>query len=543
MSGCPSSCAQHFTADIGLKGVRVRRLLGTREGFDVYLGGGIAGQVHLGLPYKLGVDVDQLPQLVEDVVQEYYLRHKPGMTFSAYWREKLRDSAAAKVGDGEYTPPTWLCEACQYRHKGEDPPVYCPKCAGLRRNFARLEAGTEAIANGAVPAAAPPRSDGFALAAQESQLAEGAGLTVEVEGKEYALFRIDGRIHALDNACPHEGAPLAQGEIADGVITCPWHGWTFQTCTGCSINPAGNDVKSYPVKVEEGQIFIQTGTAKPVTVAAPTRTTPAASGHRPAAAKPAMPKLATLNVVEVIQETPDVKTFRLDNSRGDIPCHRPGQFVKVRARLDGREVWRSFTISSSPTTPERLDLTIKRNPAGELSNHLHDAVEPGCELTVKGPQGGFFFNPDAHCEPLVLISAGSGITPMMSILRYLADTGSPLACTFLHGARTLADIIFHDECRRLATSLSQLKYLVALSQPVDAWDGLRGRLSFEMVRDSVGDLTGSRYFLCGPGDFMQTLQQSLVAARVPAARIHTEQFHKSEIRNPDSGTHASSRRA
>ena len=78
MSGCPSSCAQHFTADIGLKGVRVRRLLGTREGFDVYLGGGIAGQVHLALLYKLGVDVDQLPQLIEDVVQEYYLRHKPG---------------------------------------------------------------------------------------------------------------------------------------------------------------------------------------------------------------------------------------------------------------------------------------------------------------------------------------------------------------------------------------------------------------------------------------------------------------------------------
>jgi len=71
MSGCPSSCAQHFTADIGLKGVRVRRLLGTREGFDVYLGGGIAGRVHMGLPYKLGVDVDQLPQLIEEVTEEY----------------------------------------------------------------------------------------------------------------------------------------------------------------------------------------------------------------------------------------------------------------------------------------------------------------------------------------------------------------------------------------------------------------------------------------------------------------------------------------
>jgi len=138
MSGCPSSCAQHFTADIGLKGVRVRRLLETREGFDVYLGGGIAGRVHMGLPYKLGVDVDQLPQLIEEVTEEYYLKHKPGQTFSAYWRERLQDREANKVGDDDYKPPTWICEGCDYHHVAEDPPVFCPSCAGLRRLFARV---------------------------------------------------------------------------------------------------------------------------------------------------------------------------------------------------------------------------------------------------------------------------------------------------------------------------------------------------------------------------------------------------------------------
>src|SRR5690606_31841420 len=80
MSGCPSACANHHTADIGLKGVRVKRLLGTREGFDVFLGGGVAGTLRLALPYKTGVDVSQLPQLVEEVVREYYLRHGHGVT-------------------------------------------------------------------------------------------------------------------------------------------------------------------------------------------------------------------------------------------------------------------------------------------------------------------------------------------------------------------------------------------------------------------------------------------------------------------------------
>ena len=139
MSGCPASCAQHHTADIGLKGVRVRRLLGTREGYDVSLGGGVAGQLHLALPYRLGVDADQLPQLIEEVVQEYYRHHRAGQTFSAYWREKLHDTAATAAAEGEYTPPTWLCEGCEYQHRGEDPPVFCPRCAGLRRLFARLE--------------------------------------------------------------------------------------------------------------------------------------------------------------------------------------------------------------------------------------------------------------------------------------------------------------------------------------------------------------------------------------------------------------------
>ncbi len=210
MSGCPSSCAQHFTADIGLKGVRVRRLLGTREGFDVFLGGGIGDGVQMGRTFRLGVDVDQLPTLIEEVVTQYYLSHKPGQTFSAYWREQLPDDSSVKAGDDDFKLPIWLCENCRYEHVGVDPPVFCPSCAGLRRYFARLEEADDR--NGSAPAAevpapeAPARGDGFAFAAAESSVPEGEGLSVEVGGKELALFRVGGRIHAIDALCPHEGA-------------------------------------------------------------------------------------------------------------------------------------------------------------------------------------------------------------------------------------------------------------------------------------------------------------------------------------------------
>ena len=143
MSGCPASCALHLTADIGLKGVRVRRFAGTREGFDVFLGGGLAtsdaAEIEMAQPYRLGVDIDQLPTLIENVVQDYYQFHGVGETFSVYWRTRLKSEQAEKVDEGDYCPPTWLCESCDRLHPGTDPPVSCPGCAGLRRNFVRLE--------------------------------------------------------------------------------------------------------------------------------------------------------------------------------------------------------------------------------------------------------------------------------------------------------------------------------------------------------------------------------------------------------------------
>lgn len=172
ISGCPSACALHHTADIGLKGVRVRRLLGTREGFDVYLGGGINSQLHLALPYKTGVDVDQLPQLVEEVLREFYLRHKPGQTFSSFWRERLRDTRAAATGERDYCPPVWECERCGHHFHGEDPPIYCPQCAGLRRHFARLELEDTAEPLPAASEAAPQPS----LAEARADLAFAAGV-------------------------------------------------------------------------------------------------------------------------------------------------------------------------------------------------------------------------------------------------------------------------------------------------------------------------------------------------------------------------------
>ncbi len=523
MSGCPSSCAQHFTADIGLKGVRVRRILGTREGFDVYLGGGVAGDVHLGLRYRLGVDVEQLPLVIEEVVNEYYIRHRAGQTFSDYWRAKLREAEAAKVAEEDYRPATWICERCEYRHLGEDPPVFCPGCAGVRRLFARVEeedAGSSADAPVETP---PARDDGFVFAAREDAVTEGGAVSADIGGHTYALFRVDGRVRAIDGQCPHEGGPLAEGTLAKGVVTCPWHGWTFDACTGCSVDPVGNDVAHYPTLVEEGNVYLQPKQAA-ATATQPTAGSVLASVSSPRV-QPPRSATASLTVAEIRDETPDVRTFRLDNRDGRISHAHPGTFLQVCAPIDGAERWRSFTVASSPADSSFLELTIKRNACGQVTNHLFETVRAGGALTVRGTQGGFYFDPDRHPEPLVLVSAGSGITPVMSIARFLVATVPGRSCIFVHGARTADDIIFRAECQRLHDTLPFFAYHVSLSRPGPHWEGGRGRLDGAAVAALVADLQRSRYFLCGPSPFMDAIGAWLRQQGVPAERVHTEQFH------------------
>ena len=105
------------------------------------------------------------------------------------------------------------------------------------------------------------------FAAREAALVEGAAVSVDIGGHAYALFRIDGTVRAIDGLCPHEGGPLAEGTVSKGVVTCPWHGWTFDACTGCSLEPAGKDVARYPTLVEEGNVYLKPKTSAPPALA------------------------------------------------------------------------------------------------------------------------------------------------------------------------------------------------------------------------------------------------------------------------------------
>ncbi len=523
MSGCPSSCAQTYTGDIGLKGVRVRRGSTTCDAFDVLVGGGVQGRVELGRLYRKGVDLVQLPEVISQLVRTYDEEHELGQTFSRFWRQRLGDAhQASALGPDEHRPDVWLCESCSHQHRGDDPPVFCPRCAALRRNFVRLDPENEATAEAADTSApqeqpAEPTGpvaslDGYREACTMSDLRRDGRRAVQVDGRDLAVFLVGEQVRCLDGLCPHEGGPMAEGELAGGIVTCPWHGWAFHCDDGRSVDGEACSLRTYPVKVEDGRVFVAL---------------PAATDS-PSAGDTKHESGQSLRVVEVVQETPDTRTIRLDNSARMLALHRPGQHVKVCVSGPAGPIWRSFTISSPPTRPDMLEVTVKRNPAGIVSSAVHSLC-PGDELMVQGPLGRFVFDPETHNEPLVLAAAGSGITPAMSILRTILDLQLEVPVTLLYGCRAHDDVIFGRELDAMRLRLARFRLVLTLSRPDPDWTGSVGRVTPALLARHVPEPAAARHFLCGPGDFVETLSQWLRQNGVPAQRIHSERFGRSGV--------------
>ena len=161
-----------------------------------------------------------------------------------------------------------------------------------------------------------------------------------------------------------------------------------------------------------------------------------------------------LRCVDIRPETHDVKTFSFRTEHNGKPVlflHKPGQFVTIRLAHEGQLVPRSYTIASSPSQPFTLQMTTKRDPNGLVSRFMHDHFSVGDLLPVYGPGGHFNFFDVKPRKDVLMLSGGSGITPLMSMLRYLSDTcDRDHRITFLHAARTPDDIIFRKELELIA---------------------------------------------------------------------------------------------
>ncbi|WP_410815263.1 2Fe-2S iron-sulfur cluster-binding protein [Paraburkholderia sp.] len=233
----------------------------------------------------------------------------------------------------------------------------------------------------------------------------------------------------------------------------------------------------------------------------------------------------TLICCRVVDETHDVKTFTLSAEEGLPFSFEPGQFVTISVEIGGQAVTRCYTISSPPTRPYTLSITVKRVPAGVVSNWLHDTLHPGSSLQVYGPSG--VFTPSSHpTRKSLYLSAGSGITPLMSMTRAGYDLGLNRDVVFLHSARTPEDIIFRTELSQLSASANLLKVLHVCEGTgfEDNWKGPVGRLSLELLERQVPDFREREVFTCGPAGYMKSVRNILVEGGHDPDRYHQESF-------------------
>jgi ferredoxin-NADP reductase/DMSO/TMAO reductase YedYZ heme-binding membrane subunit len=249
---------------------------------------------------------------------------------------------------------------------------------------------------------------------------------------------------------------------------------------------------------------------------------------------PARPRFwsGELEVRAIVEETPDVRTFRLGAiGGGALPfSHQPGQYLNLALTIDGRRVNRSYTIASSPTRTDTCEITVKRDPRGVASRYLHDTMKEGSRLRVSAPAGRFVFTGHeaesaGEARGVVLVAGGVGITPLMAMVRSLAERAWAGEIFLVFSVREEVDVVFARELASLQRRLARLHVTVTVTGANSpSWSGARGRISLELLRRCVPDLERLPLYLCGPDAMMAELTALLRGAGIPEGRIKTEAF-------------------
>lgn len=225
-----------------------------------------------------------------------------------------------------------------------------------------------------------------------------------------------------------------------------------------------------------------------------------------------------LAVAKITQETHDTKTFRFAfPSNGSLPItHTAGQYLNITLPIEGKRVKRSYTISSPPTRSGYFEITVKRTKDGYASHYLHDKVKEGDRLHISAPAGKFVFA-GHESDRVVLIAGGVGITPMMSVIRSLADRDWTGNIHLLYSVRTRSDVIFGDELAELAAMNPRLRLHIIYSSE-------SGHITRETIDAAVPDLRRGPILVCGPAPMMTSMRALLVGMGVPDAEVLEEAF-------------------
>jgi ferredoxin-NADP reductase len=228
------------------------------------------------------------------------------------------------------------------------------------------------------------------------------------------------------------------------------------------------------------------------------------------------------SVVDIAVETSRVKTIAFDVP--DWPGHRAGQHVDVRLTAeDGYQAERSYSIASAPDGT-RVELTVERLDDGEVSAYLADELRAGDQIELRGPVGGYFVWEPSQGGPLLLVAGGSGVVPLMAMIRVRAAAGSDADVRLLFSSRTWSEVIYREELERLEGGGLRVVHTLTRSQP-PGWTGYARRVDAEMLAE-VGPAPEEQpaAYVCGPTPFVEAVAEALVHLGHAPHAIRTERF-------------------
>ena len=231
------------------------------------------------------------------------------------------------------------------------------------------------------------------------------------------------------------------------------------------------------------------------------------------------------SIRDIRPETANVKSFTLM-----LPAwmrHRAGQHYDIRLTAeDGYQAQRSYSIASEPEREGEVDITVERINDGEVSTYLHDVLIPGDRIEARGPIGGYFVWEASMTEPLLLIAGGSGVVPLMSMIRHRAGAGAKNPTSLLYSSRNFEDVIYYNELEKLQSANDglQIFHTLTRSQPAD-WKGFGRRIDQDMLKEVAQPLGRSvQVFICGPTLLVEAAANTLVKIGIKADQIRTERF-------------------
>jgi ferredoxin-NADP reductase len=230
-------------------------------------------------------------------------------------------------------------------------------------------------------------------------------------------------------------------------------------------------------------------------------------------------------VKDIKPETAEVKSFTL--TLPEWMRHHAGQHYDIRLTAeDGYQAQRSYSIASEPEREGEIDLTVERINDGEVSTYMHDVLVPGDRLEVRGPIGGYFVWEANMAEPLLLIAGGSGVVPLMSMIRHRAAAGAKNPTSLLYSSRTFEDVIYYDELEKLRSANHgvQVFHTLTRSQP-PGWKGYARRIDADLLKEVAQPLSKSvQVFVCGPTLLVESVANVLVTIGINSNQIRTERF-------------------